>query len=81
MMNGIKRETKAKPKANRDLVVPDYLTAALRKNKKAQATFAGSSYSHKKEYVQWINEAKREETRERRIAATIKWLSKGTARN
>src|ERR1043166_1818723 len=78
---GVKRATKPKPKANRELTVPDCLTTALRKNKKARATFEGFSYSHKKEYVEWITEAKREDTRERRIATTIAWLSKGKARN
>jgi uncharacterized protein YdeI (YjbR/CyaY-like superfamily) len=63
------------------LVVPDSLKVALQKNKKALTTFEGFSYSHKKEYVEWITEAKREETREQRLATTIQWLSQGKARN
>jgi uncharacterized protein YdeI (YjbR/CyaY-like superfamily) len=78
---GIKRETKPRPKGNRELKVPAYLTAALKTNKKAQATFDGFSFSHKKEYVEWLTEAKRDETRARRLATTIEWLSKGKARN
>ncbi len=41
------------------MIVPDYI-AALKKNKKAHAAFEAFSYSHKKEYVEWITEAKRE---------------------
>jgi uncharacterized protein YdeI (YjbR/CyaY-like superfamily) len=78
---GIKRETKPRPKGNRELVVPDDLTAALKKNKQAKAAFDGFSYSHRKEYVEWITEAKREETRNRRLATTVQWLSKGKPRH
>lgn len=77
---GIKKEA---PKRNaiKELVVPDYFIAALNKNKKAREAFEKFSYSHKKEYVQWIIEAKREETRQRRIQTTIEWLVKGKSRN
>jgi uncharacterized protein YdeI (YjbR/CyaY-like superfamily) len=78
---GVKRVTKPRPKGNKELIVPDYLVTALKKNKKAQATFDGFSYSHKKEYVEWLTEAKREETRDRRLATTIEWLTKGKARH
>ena len=53
---GVKRVTKPRPKGNRELVVPDCLTAALKKNKQAHATFGSFSYSHKKEYVEWLTE-------------------------
>lgn len=69
----------AKPKA--ELVVPAELLDALKKNKKAAATFGGFSYSNKKEYVEWILEAKREETRQNRLATTIEWLAEGKVRN
>jgi len=72
----------AKPKgAKKELVVPDDLTAALKKNKKAQAAFDAFSYSHQKEYVEWITEAKRPETRATRVATTIEWLTEGKSRN
>ena len=61
--------------------MPDYFSAALDKNKKALATFEGFSYSHKKEYVEWITEAKQEETRARRMKTTLEWLAQGKARN
>ena len=78
--NGVKVEKK-KPAAKKELVIPDYLTAALKKNKAAQKTFEGFPYSCKKEYVEWITEAKTEPTREKRLATTIEWLSEGKRRN
>jgi uncharacterized protein YdeI (YjbR/CyaY-like superfamily) len=57
------------------------LKAALMKSKKATATFDGFSYSHKKEYVQWLTEAKQEATRQRRLAQTLEWLTEGKKRN
>ena len=71
-----------KPAAPRkDLVVPLDLTRALSKNKTAKAAFEKFSYSHKKEYVGWIEEAKTEPTRNKRIATTVEWLSEGKSRN
>jgi hypothetical protein len=67
--------------AKKELVVPDYLTKALKKNKDAQKTFENFPYSCKKEYVEWLTEAKTEPTREKRLATTIEWLSEGRRRN
>lgn len=78
---GVKVPRAAKPKGPRVLEIPDDLTAALRKNTKARKTFEDFSYSHRKEYVEWITEAKREETRRQRLATTIEWLAKGKSRN
>lgn len=72
---------KQPPATKKELVVPDYLTKALSKNKKAKAQFDKFSYSHKKEYVEWITEAKTEPTRLKRLATTIEWLSDGKSRN
>jgi len=63
------------------LVIPPDLNAALKKNKLAQATFEKFSPSHKREYVEWITDAKREETRARRLATTLEWLAAGRSRN
>lgn len=60
---------------------PIELTRALRAAPKAQAVLAAMSPSHRREYLEWIVEAKRQETRERRIATAISWLSKGLNRN
>jgi len=66
-----------------ELPLPDDLAAALRlkKNAKACATFEGFSPSHRREYIEWITEAKREETRAKRVAQTVEWLSAGKPRN
>lgn len=68
-------------KKPRKLAVPPDLKAALTKNKKAAATFEKFSYSHRKEYVEWITEAKRPETRTKRLATTLEWLAEGKTRN
>jgi uncharacterized protein YdeI (YjbR/CyaY-like superfamily) len=61
--------------------VPDDLEAALDASPAARATFDGLAYSHRKEYVEWITEAKREATRAKRIAQAIEWLAEGKPRN
>jgi len=78
---GIKVPAKAKPKEKNELVVPDYFIAALKKNKKAMTAFEAFSYSHRKEYIQWLTEAKREETRAQRLKTAIEWLAQGKSRN
>lgn len=55
--------------------------AALKKDKKASAAFAAFSPSCKKEYLEWIAEAKRDETRQKRIATAIEWIAEGKKRN
>lgn len=70
-----------KKKERAQLDVPEYFAAALRDNRKAQQTFDAFSYSHRKEYVEWVTEAKREETRESRLAAAIDWMAEGKPRN
>ena len=78
-------ETPARPRPVRKpaagLPVPADLAAALRKNKAAGATFARFRPSHRKEYIEWITEAKRDETRAKRLATTLEWLAAGKARN
>ncbi|MEP6769269.1 MAG: YdeI/OmpD-associated family protein [Acidobacteriota bacterium] len=63
------------------LAVPDDLAAGLKKNKAARATFDKMSPSRRKEYVEWIMEAKREETRQKRLATALEWLAEGKPRN
>lgn len=60
---------------------PPDLAAALKKNARARATYHAFSPSHQREYVEWITEAKRPETRTRRLAQTIEWLAEGKSRN
>jgi uncharacterized protein YdeI (YjbR/CyaY-like superfamily) len=75
-----KRAQKSKMK-KRDIDVPQDLVAALKKNAKARATFEAFSPSHRREYLEWITEAKREETRARRIAQAVEWMAEGKRRN
>lgn len=65
----------------KELIIPDYFIKAVKKNKKAFKTFNNYSYSHKKEYIEWITEAKREEIRNKGIETTIERLSEGKGRN
>jgi uncharacterized protein YdeI (YjbR/CyaY-like superfamily) len=60
---------------------PPYFMAALKKNKKALATYESFTPSHKREYLEWITEAKGEDTRQRRLATAIEWMAEGKPRN
>ena len=72
---------KKKPAPKAELPVPEDLTAALRRNAKARATFKGCAPGYRRDYVEWIVEAKREDTRQRRIAQAVEWLAVGKTRN
>ena len=67
--------------AARPVQVPDDLTRALHKNAKARAVFTAFSPSHKREYVEWIVEAKTPETRQRRLETALEWMGEGKPRN
>ena len=74
-------EPRKPPSDTRTLDVPDVLTNALRKNKKAQATFDAFSYTNRKEYVEWITEANSDDTRQKRLEQAIDWMAEGKTRN
>ena len=61
--------------------VPPDLEKALAGNARARAAFERFSPSHRREYVEWIEEAKRAETRARRVATALEWLAEGKPRN
>lgn len=69
-----------KPLVKKELIVPKELTSALAKNKKAKQTFESFSVSGKREYADWISEAKTETTRSKRLADAITWLEEGKPR-
>ena len=77
--DGVKLERVVKPKG--ELVVPDYFMAAVKKNKKALATFEKFSISQRREYVNWVTEAKTEETRQSRLKTSVEWMAEGKIRN
>jgi acetyl-CoA carboxylase beta subunit len=60
----------------RVIEIPDQLQKAFQTEKEAKARFEKLSYTHQKEYVSWINEARKEETRQSRIVKTIAALKK-----
>ena len=78
---GAKASSRSKPAEKKELVVPDYFLAALKKNKKALATFDGFSYYNKKEYVEWTTEAKTNATRDKRLAQAVEWMAEGKVKN
>lgn len=78
---GLTVKRKPVSKEKRDVAIPEILVSALDSNPKAAETFNGFPYSCKKEYVEWITEAKTEATRDKRLATTLEWLSEGKRRN
>ena len=74
-------QTRAKKASRPEPETPDYFLKALKKNKAAMKNFAALSPSHRREYVEWITEAKREETREKRVATAVEWIAEGKGRN
>jgi uncharacterized protein YdeI (YjbR/CyaY-like superfamily) len=63
------------------LEAPKELAAALKKNKIAAKVYAGFSPSCQREYNEWIGEAKRSETRDKRVATAIEWMAEGKQRH
>ena len=74
---GVRKTTEPKPQAE---PTPEF-AAALKKNAAARKTLAGFSPSAQREYIDWIAEAKREETRDKRIAQALEWLAEGKQRH
>jgi uncharacterized protein YdeI (YjbR/CyaY-like superfamily) len=76
----IKVPQKPKEQASKELIIPDCLLEALQDNPLASETWDKFSFSNRKEYVNWITEAKTEATRDNRLATTIEWLAEGKTR-
>ena len=79
--DGVKFPMKPVVKEKKEFTVPNYFLKALKKNKSALKTFNDFSPSHKREYVEWITEAKSEATKIKRLSTAIEWLSEGKSRN
>jgi hypothetical protein len=79
---GIVAPSRSKPKSAKPkkVAVPPVLAAALRRSPKAKATFDAFPPSKQREYTEWIDEAKTEETRERRLETAIEWMEEGKPR-
>jgi uncharacterized protein YdeI (YjbR/CyaY-like superfamily) len=72
---------KRNPTHKKEFTVPQYLIDALKKSKKALANFENFSLSAKREYVDWVSEAKTEGTRNKRMEQAIEWIAEGKPRN
>jgi hypothetical protein len=78
---GVKAPRMKTAARKKPLKEPSYLLAALQKNKKALRAYAAFPPSHKREYVEWITDAKGEDTRQRRLEAALGWIAEGKPRN
>ena len=78
---GVKVVRKPRPTVKKKLVVPADLKKALGKDMKADEVFDQFSYSQKKEYIDWIAEAKTADTRLKRLSTAIEWIGEGKIRN
>jgi uncharacterized protein YdeI (YjbR/CyaY-like superfamily) len=72
---------KPKTAPKKALPMPKPLSDALKKNKKATAGFEALSPSQQREYIEWINGAKTEETMNKRVETTIEWSAEGKSLN
>jgi uncharacterized protein YdeI (YjbR/CyaY-like superfamily) len=70
-----------RPKRKPAAAIPGDLGRALKRNARARAAFERFSPSKRREYVEWLEEAKREETRGRRLETAIEWIEQGRSRN
>jgi hypothetical protein len=67
--------------APRDVDVPEPLAAALATDPKAKAAFDAMAFTHRKEYARWVAEAKRDETRQRRVQLALEMIRSGKTRS
>jgi Bacteriocin-protection, YdeI or OmpD-Associated/Domain of unknown function (DUF1905) len=67
--------------APREVEVPPALAAAFEGDPAAKAAFDGLAFTHRKEFARWIEEAKRDETRDRRVAQALEMLREGRTRS
>ncbi len=77
---GVTIKRKVTKPGTKKVTVPPYFLAAVKKNKAALATFQGFPYSKQKDYVEWVTEAKTDETRQRRLETSVVWLAEGKSR-
>ncbi|NOW44247.1 uncharacterized protein YdeI (YjbR/CyaY-like superfamily) [Novosphingobium sp. SG751A] len=80
-LSGAKKAPRAPKAPKPEIAVPDDLTAALAENAAAGAVFAAFAPSHRRDYLEWIVEAKAPATRARRITQAVEWMAEGKRRN
>jgi uncharacterized protein YdeI (YjbR/CyaY-like superfamily) len=79
---GVKRRrADQRTRIKKSLTVPEDFKSALQRNAKARKTFESFSYTNRKEYVNWITDAKRQDTRSQRLKTSMQWLAEGKPHN
>lgn len=81
LTDGGDKPTRAKAAPKASLAAPDDLLAALAANRTAAATFDGFPPGARRDYVEWVVEAKRPETRAKRVTQAVEWLAEGKKRH
>lgn len=79
--DGVRPPALPRPDRSRSVRAPADLLAALRNHPRARAAYEAMSPSHKREYIEWITEARRDATRKRRVATAVEWITNGRIRN
>jgi len=78
--DNIKLPAKPKSTEKKELIVPEYFINALKEDPRALAVFQNFSLSNKKDYVLWLEEAKTEATRLKRLETAVEWIGEGKSR-
>lgn len=80
--DGVKTPKREKsPEEKKEPPVPDELVAALEANPAALEHFTAFSPSKRKDYAEWITEAKTDATRRKRVDTAVEWIAEGKGRN
>ncbi len=82
--DGIRLPSRSKPASDAQkeaLKTPDYLVLSFKKHQEAKAVFEAFSYSNKKDYIEWLEEAKTEATRNKRLETALEWMAEGKTRH
>jgi uncharacterized protein YdeI (YjbR/CyaY-like superfamily) len=79
--DGVKVPRPKSTKTAKSQVPPNCLLDALKKDRAAHMHFEAFSPTKRSEYIEWINEAKTEPTRDRRVAQAVAWIAEGKSRN
>ena len=77
----LKKKPEGKKQTKAEVPIPEEFVVALNANPAAKAALEAFAPSHRREYLEWITEAKRPETRDKRIAQAVEWLADGKKRN
>ncbi|MEH3114957.1 YdeI/OmpD-associated family protein [Pedobacter terrae] len=78
--DNVKLPSKPKSTEKKEIMVPEYFMEALQEDPAALAVFQNFSPSNKKDYILWLEEAKTEATRLKRLETTLTWLAEGKTR-